>query len=421
MVKSAAVKILLADDSTHAQRMGAKILAGEGIEVVSVSNGEAAVKRLQDTDFDLVLADVYMPGLDGYEVCQWVKKSEAHTGLPVVLVVGALEIYEADRIEQVQADGLLKKPFEASAMLAALRPLLESSAASKPSRKKMEQEPAEPAAHYEKTVMIPAPAPAAPQKHEDTQEIEAKDQPAAAVEAPPPAPEPPPPAPEPPPPAPEPTPMPEPEPQPAFVEDPPPMAEMAVPVTAAAAAAAEEFPAMAEIEQHSFESETTGDFAIPDVTSHQEQSIESAPPQEPQWVAEPAQVTDEDRGKFEESAAAAASGAVVAPPVPEAPPDWGELLKSVEEGSGGLPAAAATAGTVPEAAAAPAAVHAAKEAAPSSDLVLEMAEPEPAPLPPPAIDEEELRMAVQLCLENALPGLVDEITAAVIRRIGHSG
>jgi hypothetical protein len=138
-------------------------------------------------------------------------------------------------------------------------------------------------------------------------------------------------------------------------------------------------------------------------------------------VAEPAQVTDEDRGKFEESAAAAASGAVVAPPVPEAPPDWGELLKSVEEGSGGLPAAAATAGTVPEAAAAPAAVHAAKEAAPSSDLVLEMAEPEPAPLPPPAIDEEELRMAVQLCLENALPGLVDEITAAVIRRIGHSG
>src|ERR1017187_2096017 len=125
MVKSATVKILLADDSTHAQRMGAKILAGEGIEVVSVSNGEAAVRKLQEIDFDLVLADVYMPGLDGYEVCQWVKKSEAHTGLPVVLVVGALEIYEAERIEQVQADGLLKKPFEASAMLAALRPLLE--------------------------------------------------------------------------------------------------------------------------------------------------------------------------------------------------------------------------------------------------------------------------------------------------------
>lgn len=77
MVKSAKVKILLADDSTHAQRMGAKILASEGIEVVSVSNGDAAVKRLQDTDFDLVLADVYMPGLDGYEVCQWVKKSGA--------------------------------------------------------------------------------------------------------------------------------------------------------------------------------------------------------------------------------------------------------------------------------------------------------------------------------------------------------
>src|SRR5258708_10422680 len=127
--------ILLADDSTHAQRMGTKILSSEGIEVIAVSNGDAAVKKLQELDVDLVLADVYMPGLDGYELCQWVKKSEAHPGLPVVLVVGALELYEPDRIDQVHADGLLKKPFEATAMLETVRPLLKASSESKPSRK----------------------------------------------------------------------------------------------------------------------------------------------------------------------------------------------------------------------------------------------------------------------------------------------
>lgn len=55
-------KVLLADDSTHAQRMGTKILTGEGIEVVSVSNGEAAVKKLSAAEFDVVFADVFMPG-----------------------------------------------------------------------------------------------------------------------------------------------------------------------------------------------------------------------------------------------------------------------------------------------------------------------------------------------------------------------
>lgn len=60
-------KVLLADDSTHAQRMGTQIFKGEGIDVVTVSNGEAAAKKLPGGNFDLVLADVFMPGRTGYE------------------------------------------------------------------------------------------------------------------------------------------------------------------------------------------------------------------------------------------------------------------------------------------------------------------------------------------------------------------
>ena len=66
-------KILLADDSTHAQRMGAKILTAEGHQVSTVSNGQAAIQALEKSVPDLVVADIFMPGRNGYEVCHFVK------------------------------------------------------------------------------------------------------------------------------------------------------------------------------------------------------------------------------------------------------------------------------------------------------------------------------------------------------------
>jgi CheY-like chemotaxis protein len=58
-------RILLADDSPHAQRMGEQILTEEGFEVVTVSDGDSVLLRLEDVDPDLVLADVEMPHRTG--------------------------------------------------------------------------------------------------------------------------------------------------------------------------------------------------------------------------------------------------------------------------------------------------------------------------------------------------------------------
>ena len=65
--------ILLADDSPHAQRMGERILREEGFEVVSVTDGETALLRMADVDPDLVIADVFLPGRDGFEFCRAIK------------------------------------------------------------------------------------------------------------------------------------------------------------------------------------------------------------------------------------------------------------------------------------------------------------------------------------------------------------
>ena len=84
-------RILLVDDSPHAQRMGERILSEEGYEVVTVSNADSALIRLDDVDPDVVLADTVMPGRTGYEICQYLKMSPRHRHVRVILTAGVLE------------------------------------------------------------------------------------------------------------------------------------------------------------------------------------------------------------------------------------------------------------------------------------------------------------------------------------------
>lgn len=110
-------RILLADDSPHAQRMGERILRDEGHEVITVSDGAVAMLRLKDADPDFVIADISMPEVSGYELCQYVKQ---HGGMPVYLTAGAVEPVDEAEVSRVRADGVLKKPFEASALIEAV-------------------------------------------------------------------------------------------------------------------------------------------------------------------------------------------------------------------------------------------------------------------------------------------------------------
>jgi len=117
-------RILLADDSPHAQRMGERILREEGFEVVTVTDGEAALARLEDFDPDLVLADVFLPQRSGYDVCHRIKNHPRFRHTRVILTAGALEPVDEEQARRTQADAVLKKPFEASVLIDTIRPLL---------------------------------------------------------------------------------------------------------------------------------------------------------------------------------------------------------------------------------------------------------------------------------------------------------
>ena len=104
-------KILVADDNSNIQKMVGLALKDQGIDVVAVGNGEAAVRKISDIHPDLVLADVFMPVRNGYEVCKYVKDDRALAHIPVILLVGAFDPLDEQEAQRVGADGVLKKPF----------------------------------------------------------------------------------------------------------------------------------------------------------------------------------------------------------------------------------------------------------------------------------------------------------------------
>ena len=108
-------RILLADDSVTIQKVVELTFMDEDYEVVAVSNGDEAVARLADAEPDLVIADVHMPGANGYEVCRRVKQWRART--PVLLLVGTFEPFDAQEAERAGADSYLKKPFDSQELL----------------------------------------------------------------------------------------------------------------------------------------------------------------------------------------------------------------------------------------------------------------------------------------------------------------
>ena len=104
-------RILVADDNTNIQKMVSLAFAERGVDVIAVGNGEAAVRRIPDANPDLILADVFMPVRNGYEVCEFVKKDTRFAHVPVILLVGAFDPLDEKEARRVGADGVLKKPF----------------------------------------------------------------------------------------------------------------------------------------------------------------------------------------------------------------------------------------------------------------------------------------------------------------------
>lgn len=105
-------KLLLADDSVVIQRVVELTFSDEGMEVTAVGDGRQALEKLNETAPDVVLADVFMPHVGGYALCEFIKQNERFSKIPVILLVGSFEPFDEVEARRVGADDVVTKPFQ---------------------------------------------------------------------------------------------------------------------------------------------------------------------------------------------------------------------------------------------------------------------------------------------------------------------
>ncbi|MFP5285542.1 MAG: response regulator transcription factor, partial [Thermoanaerobaculia bacterium] len=120
-------RILLADDSVTIQKVIELTFLDEDYEVRAVSNGDEAISALPEASPDFVIADVHMPGANGYEVCRRAK--QLRPDVPVLLLVGTFEPFDEGQARNAGADSFLKKPFDSQELLQRVEELLAAKAA----------------------------------------------------------------------------------------------------------------------------------------------------------------------------------------------------------------------------------------------------------------------------------------------------
>jgi len=124
--------LLLADDSIVIQKLVGLSFANEDVQIVATDNGDDAIARAREVVPDVVLADVVMPGKNGYEVCEAIKQDAGLAHVPVLLLTGTFEVFDEARATRARADGQITKPFEARALVERVNEYMNRPAAAPP-------------------------------------------------------------------------------------------------------------------------------------------------------------------------------------------------------------------------------------------------------------------------------------------------
>src|SRR5450830_1343027 len=116
--------ILVVDDQPQNVELLEAYLVPHGYEIVKAANGEEALGKLSGNQIDMILLDVMMPGMDGFEVTRRVRQDNIHRLLPIILVTALRET--EDRVKGIEAgcDDFISKPIYLMELLARVRSLL---------------------------------------------------------------------------------------------------------------------------------------------------------------------------------------------------------------------------------------------------------------------------------------------------------
>jgi DNA-binding response OmpR family regulator len=118
-------RILVVDDDADIQALTSTVLAGAGYEVALASNGPEALQALREAGFDLVLLDINMPDMSGWETLRLLRADEAFEDLPVVMFTIKGQVRDKIHAMQEGAIDYITKPFVIDELIARVERLLD--------------------------------------------------------------------------------------------------------------------------------------------------------------------------------------------------------------------------------------------------------------------------------------------------------
>ena len=117
-------RILIVDDELEMAEMETMRLKASGYEVAVAHDGPSGLKQVKFWQPDLVILDIMLPQMDGYQVCERLKKDPQSQNIPIILVSAMDQKYDTNLGKKVGADFYFTKPFEPVVLLAKIRELL---------------------------------------------------------------------------------------------------------------------------------------------------------------------------------------------------------------------------------------------------------------------------------------------------------
>jgi twitching motility two-component system response regulator PilH len=118
------VKVLVVDDSAMVLEMVSAHLKQNGIEVLEAHDGSDAVDQLKTVTPDLVVTDVVMPKMNGYELCRWIKNNDSTKDVPVIMCTTKSEEFDKYWGMKQGADAYLTKPYHPPELIKTIKQLL---------------------------------------------------------------------------------------------------------------------------------------------------------------------------------------------------------------------------------------------------------------------------------------------------------
>lgn len=123
--KAEQVTILIVDDTPANLKLLANVLKKEGYKIRALPNGRIALEGIKLAPPDLILLDIMMPEMNGYEVCERLKSDENHCEIPIIFISAMNEVFDKVKAFEVGAADYITKPFQAEEVLSRVRTHLE--------------------------------------------------------------------------------------------------------------------------------------------------------------------------------------------------------------------------------------------------------------------------------------------------------